>query len=151
MVEQSSDVMHEKRVEKLCNLLLVREVQRALKWDPVRVSALKALQPKSDLPDTFEVHWSYLHDVARLLAFQDTIATPTRHARDVEQLRAVYHVVILPPCYTNTVRLNLEAQATLIFPQCGCHPRLHAMRRNLPTGVEGLLKLLGAIRCWLRV
>jgi len=44
MVEQSSNVVNEKRVEELCDLLLVREVQRAVKRNPVRMLALAQLK-----------------------------------------------------------------------------------------------------------
>ena len=46
------------------------------------------------IPDAFEVHWSNLHYMAELLAFENTVATPTCHASDIQQLRTVDHVVI---------------------------------------------------------
>lgn len=38
MIKKSTNVMNEKRVQEFCDLLLVREVQRAIEWDPVSVS-----------------------------------------------------------------------------------------------------------------
>lgn len=103
------------------------------------------------LPNTLEVHRTNLDHMARLLTLQDTIATTTRHASNIEKLRAIDHVVILTSCYTNAICLNLEAQAALILPQRGCHPGLHPVRRNLSSRVVCLLKLLAATWRCLRV
>lgn len=35
------------------------------------------------------MHRAYLHDLAVLFAFQQTIATTSRHVGDVEQLRSI--------------------------------------------------------------
>jgi len=64
---------------------------------------------RQNVPDSFEMHWSNLDHVAQLLALQDAIATPTSHASDVQQLRAVNHVVIFAPGYAHAVRLDLKA------------------------------------------
>lgn len=119
VVQQSSDVVHEERVEGLGDLLLVGKIQRAVKRDP----------------DTLEMHWTNLDDVAGLLAFEYTIAAATSHTSHVEQLGTVDHMVILATCDANTIRFNLEAQTSLVFPQSGSHPRLHAGRGQLASCV----------------
>ena len=61
--------MNEKRVEKLSDLLSVREVQRAIERNPVNgLATLLQIDARFNSPDTFQVHWPNLYDVARLLA-----------------------------------------------------------------------------------
>lgn len=44
VVQESADIVHEKRVEHLSNLLLVREVQRAIKRNPVQGQSKQSKQ-----------------------------------------------------------------------------------------------------------
>jgi hypothetical protein len=53
VVEQTTDVVHKERIKKISDLFLVGKFHGALEWDP----------------DTLEMHWSNLHNVAELLAF----------------------------------------------------------------------------------
>ena len=46
------------------------------------------------LPHAFEVHGSNLDHMPHLLTLQDAISAATGHARDIQKLRAVDHVVI---------------------------------------------------------
>ena len=46
------------------------------------------------LPDTFQMHRSYLDDMPDFFTLQDPITPSTGHARNIEQFRAVYHMII---------------------------------------------------------
>lgn len=45
-------------------------------------------------PDTLQMHRANLDHMSDLLAFQDTIASPTCHSCHVQQLGTVDHVVV---------------------------------------------------------
>ena len=45
-------------------------------------------------PDTLEVHRPNFHHMSDLLALENAISSPPSHARHVEQLGAIYHVVV---------------------------------------------------------
>ena len=46
------------------------------------------------LPNTLQVHWPNLDNVACLLALEDTVTSASCHASDVEKFRAVDHVIV---------------------------------------------------------
>lgn len=96
VIEQSTDVVHEERIQTFGDLFFVRKVQSTLEWDPedesVGVRILYACS--SALPDTLQVHWPDLDDVAGLFALEDSISPASGHASDVKQLGAVDEVVI---------------------------------------------------------
>lgn len=46
------------------------------------------------LPHALQMHRSNFHNMANLLALQDTISTTPRHSRNIEELRPINHVVI---------------------------------------------------------
>ena len=71
---------------------------------------------QENTPDTFEVHRADLDDMSGLLALQDTITAASRHARHIEQLSAIDHMVVFPPCYADAISFNLEAHNVLFFP-----------------------------------
>ena len=91
------------------------------------------------VPHALQMHRADLHYMSDLLALEDTIPTATRHPRNVEQLGPIDHMVIYGTLISkstsnptrsmitltfsssdaNTLRLNLVAETTLIFPQCG--------------------------------
>lgn len=120
VVQQGADVVYEQRIKKLGDLFLVGEIQGSLEGDP----------------DTLEVHRANLHNVADLLALENTVTASAGHASDVEQLGAVDHGIVFPASNTDASRLDLKAQTALIFPQRGSHTRLHAGGRNLTSCVE---------------
>lgn len=154
VVKQSADVMNEQRVESLSDFLLIRKVQRAVKRDPAWARLVRSVLRRElrHLPDTLEVHWANLDHVASLLALQDAIAATTGHASDVEELRAIDHVIVLTSGDTDAIGLDLEAEAPFIFPQRSGHTGFHAMRRNLPGGVKGGLEALARRRRgWRRI
>ena len=45
-------------------------------------------------PDTLQVHWPDFHYMTDFLTFENTVTSPPSHACDIEQLRAIYHVII---------------------------------------------------------
>lgn len=49
---------------------------------------------KSYIPYALEMHGADFHNVAAFLAFEYSIATSTRHASHIQELRSVDHVVI---------------------------------------------------------
>lgn len=87
--------MNKEWIQLLGNLLFVCELECALEGDPVRrsTSANHELYP-GNLPDTLEMHWPYLDDMAGLLAFQDTISAAPSHTGHIQQLGSVDHVII---------------------------------------------------------
>jgi hypothetical protein len=49
---------------------------------------------QDNLPNSFQMHRSNLHDVASLLTLQYAVPATTGHAGHVKQLRAVDHVIV---------------------------------------------------------
>lgn len=49
---------------------------------------------KENIPDTLKVHRANLDDVTNFLALQDAVSSATGHARNVQQLGAINHVVV---------------------------------------------------------
>lgn len=95
--------MHEKRIQKIGNLLLVGELQRTLEWDPMEPirSWSNSQTVYQDLPDTLEVHWTNLHHMAQLLALQNAVTTATSHSCHVEELGTINHMVICNAIWLN--------------------------------------------------
>jgi hypothetical protein len=54
----------------------------------------KTINAVGHLPDTLQMHRTYLHDVTNLFAFEYPISPSSRHAGNVEQLGTIDHVVI---------------------------------------------------------
>lgn len=100
MVEQGTDVVDEERVEHLRDFLFVGELKGSLERDPgggmsvVGFSEVIKGRGGEYVPDTLQVHWSYLHYMLLLLTLQDSISAASSHACDVEELGAVDHMVI---------------------------------------------------------
>jgi len=59
----------------------------------------KPIRPSNgeSLPDTLQVHWSDLDDMSDLFTFQDAVTASASHARHVQQLGTVDHVVVWKP------------------------------------------------------
>lgn len=57
----------------------------------------------SCLPDALQVHRADFHDMTDLLTLQDSIPSTAGHARNVEQLCTVDHVVV---CETVSLMLS---------------------------------------------
>ena len=112
MVEQSADVVHKERVEKMGDLLSIRKVKRTLKGNPRRTSAqpnptvrLNVTPPpphvrqvpsknRAYVPDALEMHRADLDDVPQFLALENAISSTSGHASDIQELRAVDHMII---------------------------------------------------------
>lgn len=95
VVQEGTDVVDEQRVERFRDPLLVREFQRALKWDP----AVSWLAPPEQReleysPDALQVHRPNLHHMSHLLALEDAISPAPSHARNIQELGAIDHVII---------------------------------------------------------
>ena len=120
VVEQSSNVVDEERVKQLCNSLFVREIQRAVEGYPVVVIVSPARKKKGivsqNSPDAFQMHRTNLHYMSSFLALENTVTTTPRHASNVQQLRAVDHVVVFSPRNTNALGFDLEAQTAFVLP-----------------------------------
>lgn len=87
-----------------------------------------------DLPDALQMHWPNLDDVPDLLAFQYTITAPSGHASNIEQFRAINHMVVcaikfsfmsttvslsmltLSTRNANTLSFDLKAKTSFILP-----------------------------------
>lgn len=123
VVEQRSNVVHEQRVQHLGDFFFVGKIQCSLEGDP----------------DALQMHRPYLYHMAHLFALQNSISSTTRHSSHIEKLGAIDHVVVFSACHADTSGLNLETQATLIFPQSCRNPRLHTVRRYLPCGIHSLI------------
>lgn len=82
------------------------------------------------------MHGSNFDNRSVLFALEDAVSTSPRHARNIEQLGPIYHVVVLPAGNANSICFNLEAKATLVFPQRCCNSRFYTRRRDLACGVK---------------
>lgn len=143
VVEKCTNVVHKQGVKKLCNLLLVGEIQRAIKRYPASGQPSESkVGTISCLPDTLEMHRSNLDHMSRLLALKNTVAATAGHASDIEKLGPVDKVIVLASCDTNAIRLHLEAQATFVLPQGRRHSRLHTWRCYLARSIVRLLRVL---------
>lgn len=49
---------------------------------------------RSFIPDTFEMHWTDLNHVSSFLTFEYSVSSPSSHSGHVEELCAIYHVVV---------------------------------------------------------
>jgi len=47
-----------------------------------------------DIPDTFQMHWANLHYMLLLLAFENAVTPASSHARNIEELGTIDHMVI---------------------------------------------------------
>lgn len=57
-------------------------------------SIRRASSDKGYRPYTFKMHRAYLHHMSYFLTFENSITPPTRHTSDIQQLCAIYHMVI---------------------------------------------------------
>lgn len=64
MIEKASDVMDKERVQILGDLLLVGKLQCAIERNPTAYQQPNDLICGEDLPDTLEMHWSYLNNMS---------------------------------------------------------------------------------------
>jgi hypothetical protein len=105
MVKQTTDIVHEQGVEQISDLFLVGKLQSALKGDPAFVSIILDHNiHNKDIPHSLQVHRANLHNMADLLALEDTVPTTSSHTSHVEQLGAVDHVVVYSLLIILTVR-----------------------------------------------
>ena len=51
---------------------------------------------RSFLPDTLEMHWTDLDHMSSFLTFQYSVSSTSSHSGHVEELGAIYHVVVCP-------------------------------------------------------
>ena len=87
------------------------------------------------------MHRTNLHNMPSFLALENTVTTTPRHASNIQQLRAVNHVVVFSPRHANALGFNLEAQAAFVFPEGCSHPWLHTWWSNLTRSVRYVLRL----------
>ena len=99
--------------------------------------------------------------MASFLTLEYAISTTTGHAGNIQQLRAVDHMVVyqetlatthhrvlwertegltLATSDTNTFGFYLETKTSFILPQCCRDPRVHARWSNLTCSVELVLR-----------
>ena len=101
VVQQSTDVMHEKRIQSLSNLLFVCKIQSSVIGNPVYGQLRVSSTSEVFSPDAFQVHWTNFDNVSGLFALQDPVTTTTGHTSDVQELGAVYHMIILSKSVTS--------------------------------------------------
>lgn len=100
VVEQSTDVMNEKRIQQLGDFLLIGKVQCTLIRNPglSQQTALyvsnTAKVGRGNIPDTLQVHGTNLDNMANLFTLQNSVSSSSRHAGHVQKLGAIDHVVI---------------------------------------------------------
>lgn len=107
------------------------------------------------------MHRADLDNMSNLLALQNAVPSSSGHTSHIQQLGSVDHVVVYGICgqpkqfptalhhsthtftagNADSASFHLEAKAALVFPERGCHPRLHSWRRVLPRGVECVVRL----------
>jgi len=166
VVEESSDIVDEERVEQFGDLFFVGEFEGTLERNPTEVNcelqsiANYELRIK-DLPDTFQMHWANLDHMLLLLTLENAITSASGHTSNVKELGSINHMVVFSnqqskqipfalrdksrPTFsssnTSTLDINLEAQGSLILPESGCNSRLHTGRGNLSRCISGNLLL----------
>lgn len=69
-------------------------------------------------PDAFQMHRANLDHMAHFLALQDPIASTAGHACDVQQFRAVDHMVICKDTPVSDVHTNFSYQHTTAYLLC---------------------------------
>lgn len=111
--------MDEQGIQQVRNLFFVRKFQCTLIWNP----------------DTFQVHRTNLDNMAKFLAFQDTVSATSGHACNVQQLRSIDHMVVFASSHTDALCLYLIAQTTFILPESRRHTRLGTRRLQLTSGI----------------
>jgi hypothetical protein len=84
------------------------------------------------------MHGANLDHMPGLLALQNAVTTAARHSSDIQKLGAVDEVVVFSAGDTDALGFDLEAEASLILPQCGGHAGLRAGRRDLSRLIDGV-------------
>ena len=84
------------------------------------------------------MHGANLDHMSGLLALQNAVTTASRHSSDIQKLGAVDEVVVFSSSDTNALCFNLEAKASLVFPQGGGHAGLYPGRRDLARLINGV-------------
>lgn len=93
MIEESSNVVYEERIQHLGDLFLVGKFKGALEWNP----------------DPLQMHWANLDNVLLLLALENTVTAASGHASNIEKLSAINHMIIFSSGYASSLDINLEA------------------------------------------
>ena len=110
-----------------------------------------------EIPDAFEMHRAYLHYIFLFFSFQDSIPTTAGHACYIQELGAIYHVVIyftsldaiglvsvekrgstFSPCNTNPIHINLKTQASLLLKNACRKPRSHTRWLQLARSIHSM-------------
>lgn len=153
VVQKGTDVVDEQRVERFCDPLLVGEFKRTLEWDPEVLWLASPEQRRLEYsPDALQMHRPNLHHMPHFLALENSISPAPSHARNIQELSAIDHVIIclcisaVPSSGASLhtfasgdadpFRLHLEAQASLVFPQRRRDPWFHAGGSDLAGVVE---------------
>lgn len=118
-------------------------------------------------PNALQMHRTYLHHMPHLLTLENPISPTSGHARDIEKFRAIDHMIVctvlvsqpqtslgrwspdgavqdkltLSSSHTDALRLDLEAQTALIFPQRRRHSGFHPRRSYLTGRIEWLRRV----------
>lgn len=101
-------------VEKLLN---VRDKQRVEHVDdPFPLSKRQRSLVRN--PHALEMHGANLDHVSDFLRLENAVPSASCHSHNIEQLGAVDHVVILTSGHTYAACFDLEAQRSLVLPQC---------------------------------
>lgn len=72
-------------------------------------------------PHTLQRHRTALHYITHRLILKNTIPSATGHPSDIQQLRAVDHVVVRTPHNSNSVVVHSMAYRVLVLPVRGYH------------------------------
>tara|TARA_R110002003_G_scaffold391_18_gene19549 strand:+ start:922 stop:1269 length:348 start_codon:yes stop_codon:yes gene_type:complete len=113
--------MHEQRIQRLGDLLLVRKLQGTLEWDP----------------NAFEVHRTDFNHMSTLLTHQHAVSSASCYSGHIEQLGAVDHVIIFAASHADTSNIDLKIEAAFVLPNSCSNSRYYSWRNHLTCAVEG--------------
>jgi hypothetical protein len=157
MIQKCSNVVHKQRIQKLCNLFLVRKIQSALEWDP----GTKLAHGRDKLAHpTYQTPLRCIGPIFTTCLIFSLLRIPSLRPRVIpatfnslvpfiiwlsakmsqfEILQKRVSLLTLASGNTDSLGFDLETQAALVFPQSGSHSWLHPGRSNLAGSIKALL------------
>jgi len=130
-------MVHEERVEQICDLFFVCEVKCPFERDPGLTSlAVWHFPFELDLPAALQVHRANLDHVSRLLGLEDAVSPAAGHPCHGQEFGPVDEMVVLPARNTYTLSIYFETKGAFVLPKSDGDPGFHTKQRYLPGCVE---------------
>jgi hypothetical protein len=119
-------------------------------------------------PDALQMHGPNFDHMSHFFTLKNTISSASSHSCNIQKLCTINHVIVcdypsahfetdlkkkgggfhhtLSSSNTNSFCLNLETQATFIFPQGCSNSGFHAGRSYLASSIKSLLRSIALTR-----